>query len=104
MGSEVAKVLLQCVYYEGCISVYDKEIERRPYHRNCSCALHKSKNGYRKKCYVNSNKISYPIKTTWEEGSFSLDSTNNHHQIGSSLPPSYAQTKECLVEYTTFSQ
>ncbi|KAF9614440.1 hypothetical protein IFM89_018585 [Coptis chinensis] len=37
-----AEGLLRCVF-DGCLSVSDIEIERRPYHRNCSCALHKSK-------------------------------------------------------------
>ncbi|KAF6147428.1 hypothetical protein GIB67_016785 [Kingdonia uniflora] len=42
MGSLVAEVVLQYVH-KGCISAYDSEVQRRPYHRNCSCTLHKSK-------------------------------------------------------------
>ncbi|KAG6739905.1 hypothetical protein POTOM_057523 [Populus tomentosa] len=29
--------------YDGCLSGGDMGIGRRPYHRNCRCALHKSK-------------------------------------------------------------
>ncbi|KAG6740924.1 hypothetical protein POTOM_056395 [Populus tomentosa] len=29
--------------YDGCLSGGDMGIDRRPYHRNCRCALHKSK-------------------------------------------------------------
>ncbi|KAI5320720.1 hypothetical protein L3X38_040428 [Prunus dulcis] len=38
----VAGMMFQCVF-EGSLSMRDTEIERRPYHKNCSCALHKSK-------------------------------------------------------------
>ncbi|CAN1339689.1 hypothetical protein LINPERPRIM_LOCUS38586 [Linum perenne] len=27
----------------ACISIFDMEVHRRPYHRNCNCALHKKK-------------------------------------------------------------
>ncbi|XP_039141179.1 uncharacterized protein LOC120278451 [Dioscorea cayenensis subsp. rotundata] len=33
------EALLRCVF-EGCIAFSDADIERRPYHRNCGCALH----------------------------------------------------------------
>ncbi|RVW43744.1 hypothetical protein CK203_074138 [Vitis vinifera] len=42
MATGAAEGLLWGVY-EGCISGCDMGIERRPYHRNCKCALHKSK-------------------------------------------------------------
>ncbi|BFG38636.1 hypothetical protein CerSpe_249100 [Prunus speciosa] len=37
----VAGMMFQCVF-EGSLSMRDSEIERRPYHKNCSCALHRS--------------------------------------------------------------
>ncbi|KAG9456231.1 hypothetical protein H6P81_000739 [Aristolochia fimbriata] len=58
--------LLRCVF-EGCISSPDAEIERRPYHRNCSCALHK-KRGSRTKCVAHNDKISYKLHKSWSEG------------------------------------
>ncbi|KAL9399698.1 hypothetical protein Peur_008659 [Populus x canadensis] len=36
--------MFRCVF-DGCISMDSMEIERRPCHRNCNCALHKSKAG-----------------------------------------------------------
>ncbi|RXH74318.1 hypothetical protein DVH24_029039 [Malus domestica] len=35
----VAGMMFRCVF-EGSLSMQDTEIERRPYHKNCSCALH----------------------------------------------------------------
>ncbi|CAL9026414.1 unnamed protein product [Prunus brigantina] len=40
----VAGMMFQCVF-EGSLSMQDSEIERRPYHKNCSCALHRSERG-----------------------------------------------------------
>ncbi|XP_062078271.1 uncharacterized protein LOC133782866 [Humulus lupulus] len=63
-------------FYEGCISGCDSAIERRPYHRNCSCALHES--GKKKKSHCShgglpmSKKVSYPIRRAWSEGSLAL--------------------------------
>ncbi|KAL2502594.1 uncharacterized protein Fot_36442 [Forsythia ovata] len=42
MACEVAEIMLQMVF-NGSISMYDMDIDRRPYHQNCSCALHKLK-------------------------------------------------------------
>ncbi|XP_050225670.1 uncharacterized protein LOC126675121 [Mercurialis annua] len=41
MGTGAAEMMLQYVF-NGSISMHDIEIERRPYHRNCDCALHRS--------------------------------------------------------------
>ncbi|KAF9610171.1 hypothetical protein IFM89_005270 [Coptis chinensis] len=87
MGSEVAKVLLQCVY-EGCIPAYDGVKERRPYHRNCKCALHKAKDGKSNKCTHQNNNISYPVKTSWKECRLSSGANNQlqYHQYCISSP------------------
>ncbi|KAI3709335.1 hypothetical protein L2E82_39095 [Cichorium intybus] len=61
---------------EGCITSGDLEITRRPYHRNCNCALHKM----REKCSHVSpvTNVSYPIRRVFSEGSLALMvSTNN---------------------------
>ncbi|KAK1276611.1 hypothetical protein QJS04_geneDACA003778 [Acorus gramineus] len=42
MAAGAADGLLRCVF-EGCLRIFDTEIERRPYHRNCGCALHGSR-------------------------------------------------------------
>ncbi|KAI3513844.1 hypothetical protein L1887_12044 [Cichorium endivia] len=52
--------------FGGCISSDDFGIERRPYHRNCSCALHRS--GENRCLHAQNQKISYPIRRSWSEG------------------------------------
>ncbi|KAK9697934.1 hypothetical protein RND81_08G070800 [Saponaria officinalis] len=47
-----------CVF-DGSISGPHCEIDRRPYHRNCGCALHRSGGGCpHRKC----KNVSYPIR------------------------------------------
>lgn len=82
---------LRCVY-EGCISGRDTEIERRPYHRNCGCALHsKSNQKGRGNHYTCSNglpkskNVSYPIRRSWSEGSLVLAASNYSSLSSSSL-------------------
>ncbi|KAL1372184.1 hypothetical protein HN51_002327 [Arachis hypogaea] len=56
--------------YEGCISGYDNCVQRRPYHRNCGCALHNNNNN-RKHCshmLQRCDKVSYPMRRAWSEG------------------------------------
>lgn len=88
-----AEGLFRCVY-EGCIAGCDTGIERRPYHRNCGCALHnKSRKGgsnaaFSKCCKKN---VSYPIRRSWSEGSLALhssaSSSSNHSSPACSSPP-----------------
>ncbi|XAR50734.1 hypothetical protein NMG60_11005147 [Bertholletia excelsa] len=56
--------------FEACISGSDMSIQRRPYHRNCSCALHKS----RGTCSHAPSRatVSYPIRRTWSEGCLTM--------------------------------
>ncbi|KAF8364561.1 hypothetical protein HHK36_033470 [Tetracentron sinense] len=82
MATVAAEVLLKCVF-EGCISMQDMEIERRPYHRNCSCALHKSKGGFANSCSQH-GKISYSKKESWKDCCLSSKATP--HSSSSSLP------------------
>ncbi|KAL4181362.1 hypothetical protein AMTRI_Chr12g236900 [Amborella trichopoda] len=60
--------LIGCVF-EGCLSQSDIGIERRPYHKNCSCALHNSKSNFFSKSALHNATISYPIRRSWSEGS-----------------------------------
>ncbi|KAE8651541.1 hypothetical protein Csa_019473 [Cucumis sativus] len=57
--------------YEACIGC-DSEIHRRPYHRNCGCALHKSSRQPPHCSHSKSKSISYPIRRSWSEGCLSL--------------------------------
>lgn len=72
-GASSAEGFFRCIY-EGCISGCDTAIERRPYHRNCSCALHKSS---KKKSQCShglpkTKNVSYPIRRAWSEGSLAM--------------------------------
>ncbi|KAK3033190.1 hypothetical protein RJ639_036982 [Escallonia herrerae] len=49
MWTAAAEMMLQCVY-NGSLSAHDMDVERRPYHRNCSCALHKSRGAHPTAC------------------------------------------------------
>ncbi|KAI6682376.1 hypothetical protein NL676_036257 [Syzygium grande] len=60
MATIAAETMLRCVY-DGSLSLNDVEIERRPYHRNCGCALHKLK-GSRSTACPHHNNISFPRK------------------------------------------
>ncbi|KVH88693.1 uncharacterized protein LOC112501797 [Cynara cardunculus var. scolymus] len=52
--------------FGGCISSDDIGIQRRPYHRNCNCALHRSDENH---CtHAPLPKVSYPIRRSWSEG------------------------------------
>ncbi|CAM8942591.1 unnamed protein product [Rhodiola kirilowii] len=61
--------------FDSCLSGCDCEIDRRPYHRNCGCALHKSKSrGCLRKAESSSgrNKVAFPIRRSWSEGCLAL--------------------------------
>lgn len=90
--------IFRCIF-EGCISGLDSAIERRPYHKNCGCALHdgsrgagKSKNQRRTSCrrHGSSESISFPIRRSWSEGNImamnfpSSSSSSNLQSLSSS--------------------
>ncbi|KAG7942666.1 hypothetical protein I3843_16G115700 [Carya illinoinensis] len=69
-----AEGIFRCLY-ESCISSCDTWIERRPYHRNCTCALHKPRSGSSHVVSNNmcrSKNVSYPMRRSWSEGSLAL--------------------------------
>ncbi|CAH8383779.1 unnamed protein product [Eruca vesicaria subsp. sativa] len=84
--------------FEGCISGLDSAIERRPYHKNCDCALHdgsrKNQNQRKKSCrrrHGSSESISFPIRRSWSEGNIlamnfpsSSSSSSNLQSLSSS--------------------
>ncbi|CAN4084482.1 unnamed protein product [Withania somnifera] len=59
--------------FDGCISGHDTGIQRRPYHRNCGCELHKSRGhcSHSSRC-VN---VSYPMRRSWSESCLTLAAT-----------------------------
>ena len=54
--------------FGGCISCEELSIQRRPYHRNCNCALHKKSNENHCSHVNNVPKVSYKIRRSWSEG------------------------------------
>lgn len=59
--------------FDSCLSGCDCEIERRPYHRNCKCALHKPRSrtclrGAAGSGSSSSGKVAFPIRRSWSEG------------------------------------
>ncbi|KAE8126142.1 hypothetical protein FH972_020886 [Carpinus fangiana] len=88
MAAGAADMMLQCVY-EGSLSMHDMEIERRPYHRNCSCALHKLKGVYSiNACssHHQRNNISFPKKNSWTDCcSLSISASKSSSQLPSLL-------------------
>lgn len=61
MATGIAAMMLRSVI-EVSISIHDLEIEHRPYHRNCSCALHKLKSICSNACPPQQRNISFPKK------------------------------------------
>ncbi|KAL6226193.1 hypothetical protein ACLB2K_000156 [Fragaria x ananassa] len=75
-------MMFQCVF-EGSLSMRDIEIERRPYHKNCNCALHKSKRGACSNVCPQQSNLSFPKKHSWIDGSLCMSATISK----SSTPP-----------------
>ncbi|XP_030546677.1 uncharacterized protein LOC115752569 [Rhodamnia argentea] len=76
MATGAAECLFRCVY-EGCISGCDSGVERRPYHRNCGCALHKKSGSNCPRPMGKNKSVSYPIRRAWSEGSLVLMASVN---------------------------
>ncbi|RXH74322.1 hypothetical protein DVH24_029043 [Malus domestica] len=67
-SAAVAGMMFQCVF-EGSLSMQDTEIERRPYHKNCNCALHSKVGVCSNACQRN---ISFPKKQSWSDSSLRM--------------------------------
>jgi hypothetical protein len=67
MATGAVDMMLRCVF-QGSLSMHDMEIERRPYHRNCSCALHKLKDvSSINACSSHQRNVSFPKKHSWTD-------------------------------------
>ncbi|KAL0916765.1 hypothetical protein M5K25_014301 [Dendrobium thyrsiflorum] len=65
--------------WEASIPSFDGDISRRPYHRNCSCALHRSRAVAADAPCPSQSSVSYPIRrrsSSWQSLTSSLSSTN----------------------------
>lgn len=65
MATIATGMMLRCVF-DGSWSMNNFEIELRPYHRDCKCALHKSKGSKCSNSCPGNNIISFPKKDLWE--------------------------------------
>ncbi|OIV97258.1 hypothetical protein TanjilG_10792 [Lupinus angustifolius] len=83
--------------YDGCLSGFDQCVEQRPYHRNCSCALHsKSRNLCTHK--LPGKNVTYPMRRAWSEGSLLVFTASNHSSPSTSLALNGVRSQLCLVD------
>ncbi|KAG8367529.1 hypothetical protein BUALT_Bualt16G0081300 [Buddleja alternifolia] len=95
MATVAANMMLQCVF-DGSLSMRDMDIERRPYHKNCKCALHKVKG----KCsHVGSQLsiVSFSKREFRNNCSFSLSASTISSQ-SSSIRDSLSKSRESINE------
>ncbi|WOG96563.1 hypothetical protein DCAR_0415899 [Daucus carota subsp. sativus] len=72
MDAVASHIMLQCAF-NSCLSMSDMEIKRRPYHRNCNCALHKPKDSHPAACFRHGN-VAFSTKLSWTDCSITLSS------------------------------
>lgn len=58
----------------GSLSIYQMEKDRRPYHKNCTCALHKTKKTDVGACFLHGNTLA--MKKSWYKCSLSIQAPN----------------------------
>ncbi|KAJ0091457.1 hypothetical protein Patl1_14832 [Pistacia atlantica] len=67
MGAIGATEMMLKGLFHGSLLLDDTSIERRPYHRNCSCALHKLNGGFSAACSQKTH-VSFPKKVERSSG------------------------------------
>ncbi|KAE8730774.1 hypothetical protein F3Y22_tig00002880pilonHSYRG00067 [Hibiscus syriacus] len=76
-------MMLWCVL-EGSLVMHEIEVERRPYHRNCSCALHNLKGLACSSGCSRARNVAFSKKKTWRNDC-SLSMANSQFSCRSSL-------------------
>ncbi|KAK9149541.1 hypothetical protein Scep_008298 [Stephania cephalantha] len=84
MATVAADSLLGCIF-EGCIAGSDNDIERRPYHRNCGCAMHKSRGSCCKSSPKN-QQVSFPMRRARSESCLVAVAASNQSSPSSPSP------------------
>ncbi|CAL1414868.1 unnamed protein product [Linum trigynum] len=87
MANAIASMLIQCAF-DGCsvsISIHDTVIEKRPYHKNCKCALHKQKGNCSHTRSTQRNVVSFPKKTGGGSLAMTVSSNSSIRSHSSSL-------------------
>ena len=101
--NQMASRALEMVFgyvLEGTLAMQDMEIERRPYHKNCNCALHSSKgnsssiNVYA--CSHQRNIANFPKKQTkWSDFSLSMEASTSSSSSSKQYLPSSQNSLLC---------
>ncbi|KAL5772764.1 hypothetical protein ACOSQ2_012688 [Xanthoceras sorbifolium] len=91
-SSGAADMVLGCVF-NGSLLLHDLTIERRPYHKNCSCALHDLKGTCSNTC-LKKNNLSFHKKQVWS-------SSSENHQYSLSLSASKGSSESFLINGTS---
>ncbi|KAL4571413.1 hypothetical protein LXL04_018172 [Taraxacum kok-saghyz] len=82
MATRAASMMFHCVV-EGSLSMSEVDKERRPYNKNCSCALHRPEDETPRTCFHHTT-ISYAKKPSWNINcSFSKTEASNPIQSSS---------------------
>ncbi|KAL0427440.1 UNVERIFIED_CONTAM: hypothetical protein Slati_2918800 [Sesamum latifolium] len=90
MATGSAVFMFRCVF-DGSLQMRDTDMERRPYHRNCKCALHKPKADCPHSAASQWRKnVSFPTKQFMDKRSFSISAnsatSSRSYYVGNSLP------------------
>ncbi|KAL3824574.1 hypothetical protein ACJIZ3_020603 [Penstemon smallii] len=89
-------MMFRCVF-DGSLSMCDMNIERRPYHRNCKCAMHELK-GKCSHAGSQPRNISFKKKEFSNNCSFSLSASNISSQSSSVGNSSLVSCKQIINE------
>ncbi|CAI0388650.1 unnamed protein product [Linum tenue] len=76
MADSIASMMVRCALLQGSLSISDTVIERRPYHKNCECALHKLK-GKCSRLWSSERNLSFPKKA---RGSLAVSASSGSHE------------------------
>ncbi|KAK1434664.1 hypothetical protein QVD17_00413 [Tagetes erecta] len=79
MATQAAR-MMQDFVFEGSLSMSEMDKQRRPYHKNCSCALHMLKDKTPKPCFHNT-RISYSKKPSWNKCSLATTALSHSSKL-----------------------
>ncbi|CAA3005082.1 Hypothetical predicted protein [Olea europaea subsp. europaea] len=92
MATGAAALMFHHVF-DGSLSMYDMDIERRPYHRNCTCALHKQK-ATCSNAVSHGRNISFVKKELWNKYSLISVSASTVSSVSSYVADSSVRSSE----------
>lgn len=95
MASGAAKLISRCVIYES-LSMLEMHKEHRPYHKNCSCELHKSNDAPPRVC-LKHRRISYAYKLSGNKWSLSIEALSSSSETSDSLDGKMKDAFKALI-------